>query len=98
PLMEGVWDLVVVGAGPAGCAAALGALRHRPELRVLVLDKAGFPRDKACGDGIAAHGRDELARLGVPGLIDDYRPTPRLTVVAPGGMPESATAARPQIR
>ncbi|MDA0636783.1 NAD(P)/FAD-dependent oxidoreductase [Nonomuraea sp. MCN248] len=90
-----MWDLVVVGAGPAGCAAALGALRRRPGIRVLVLDKAGFPRDKACGDGIAAHGRDELARLGVPGLIDDYRPTPRLTVVSPGGMRVSATAARP---
>ncbi|GAA4531271.1 MULTISPECIES: NAD(P)/FAD-dependent oxidoreductase [Nonomuraea] len=93
--MEDVWDLVVVGAGPAGSAAALGALRRRPGARVLVLDKADFPRDKACGDGIAAHGRDELARLGVPGLIDDYRPTPRLTVVSPGGTRVSATAARP---
>src|SRR5690606_41761215 len=35
------------------------------------------------------------SRLGVPGLIDDYRPTPRLTVVSPGGMRVSATAARP---
>lgn len=93
--MEDVWDLVVVGAGPAGSAAALGALRLRPGLRVLLLDKAAFPRDKACGDGIAAHGRDELARLGVPGLIDDYRPAPRLTVVSPGGLRVSATAARP---
>ena len=60
-----VWDLVVVGAGPAGSAAALGALRARPGARVLLLDRADFPRDKSCGDGVAPHALDELARLGV---------------------------------
>ncbi|MFI6184144.1 NAD(P)/FAD-dependent oxidoreductase [Nonomuraea sp. NPDC051191] len=89
------WDLAVVGAGPAGSAAALRAVQLRPDLRVVLLDRAGFPRDKPCGDGIAAHGRDELARLGLPDLIDDYRPTPRLTVVSPGGLRVSAEAARP---
>ncbi|MFI7422205.1 NAD(P)/FAD-dependent oxidoreductase [Nonomuraea sp. NPDC049684] len=89
------WDLAVVGAGPAGSAAALRAVQLRPDLRVVLLDRAGFPRDKPCGDGIAAHGRDELDRLGLPGLIDDYRPTPRLTVVSPGGLRVSAEAARP---
>jgi flavin-dependent dehydrogenase len=92
---QGVWDLVVVGGGPAGSAAALGAVRVRPGLRVLLLDKADFPRDKACGDGIAAHGRDELAKLGVPDLIDDYRPTPRLSVVSPSGVRVSADVSRP---
>ncbi|MEV3985115.1 NAD(P)/FAD-dependent oxidoreductase [Nonomuraea sp. NPDC049758] len=89
------WDLAVVGAGPAGSAAALRAVQLRPDLRVVLLDRAGFPRDKPCGDGIAAHGRDELALLGLPDLIDDYRPTPRLTVVSPGGLRVSAEAARP---
>ncbi|WP_312888474.1 NAD(P)/FAD-dependent oxidoreductase [Nonomuraea rhodomycinica] len=93
--MNDVWDLVVVGGGPAGAAAALRARQLRPGARVLLLDKAGFPRDKACGDGIAAHGRDELALLGLPGLIDDYRPTSRLSVVSPSGSRVSAEAARP---
>jgi len=93
--MDDMWDLVIMGGGPAGAAAALSAVRMRPGLRVLLLDKADFPRDKACGDGIAAHGRDELARLGEPGLIDDYRPTPHLTVVSPSGVRVSARAARP---
>ena len=62
---------------------------------MLLLDRADFPRDKACGDGIAAHGRDELALLGVPDLIADYRPTRRLSVISPGGAAVSATAARP---
>jgi geranylgeranyl reductase family protein len=89
------WDLVVVGGGPAGSAAALAAKLRRPDARVLLLDRADFPRDKACGDGIAAHGRDELARLGVPDLIADYRPSTRLSVISPGGASVSATAARP---
>ncbi|MEU8042029.1 NAD(P)/FAD-dependent oxidoreductase [Streptosporangium sp. NPDC049078] len=92
--MDDVWDLVVVGGGPAGAAAALRARQLRPEARVLLLDRADFPRDKACGDGIAAHGRDELALLGVPDLIADYRPTRRLAVVSPGGARVSATSAR----
>ena len=36
----GDWDLVIVGAGPAGSAAALGALSQRPDLKVLLLDRA----------------------------------------------------------
>jgi len=92
--MNDVWDLVVVGGGPAGAAAALRARQLRPEARVLLLDRADFPRDKACGDGIAAHGRDELALLGLGDLIADYRPTRRLAVVSPGGARVSATSAR----
>lgn len=42
-----VWDLVVIGAGPAGAAAALGALAAEPGLSVLLLDRHEFPRDKA---------------------------------------------------
>ncbi|GII81780.1 hypothetical protein Sru01_67620 [Sphaerisporangium rufum] len=90
-----MWDVVVVGGGPAGSAAALGARRARPGARVLLLDREDFPRDKACGDGIAAHGAEELALLGVPGLIDDYRPAGRLEVISPGGARVLASVARP---
>ncbi|WP_433374039.1 NAD(P)/FAD-dependent oxidoreductase [Streptosporangium sp. CA-115845] len=93
--MNDVWDLAVVGGGPAGAAAALRARQLRPDARVLLLDRADFPRDKACGDGIAAHCRDELALLGIPDLVADYRPTRRLAVVSPGGARVSATSARP---
>ena len=58
------WDLVVVGAGPAGSAAALGALAEDPSLRVLLLDRSDFPRDKSCGDGIAPHVLDALSTVG----------------------------------
>ena len=68
------WDLVVVGAGPAGAAAALGALHADPGLRVLLLDRADFPRDKSCGDGIAPHVLDVLAGVGVTDVVDGWTP------------------------
>jgi geranylgeranyl reductase family protein len=64
----------VVGAGPAGSAAALGALAEDPSLRVLLLDRADFPRDKSCGDGIAPHALDALATVGAGDVVDDWTP------------------------
>ncbi|MFE5308819.1 geranylgeranyl reductase family protein [Isoptericola sp. NPDC056578] len=62
-------DVIVVGAGPAGsstahwCAAA--------GLDVLLLDKASFPRDKVCGDGLTPRAVGELARMGLGTREDD---------------------------
>ena len=67
------YDVAVVGAGPAGSAAALAARRRGA--RVLLLDRADFPRDKPCGDGIAAEALDVLAELGVTGVTDGYPPS-----------------------
>jgi geranylgeranyl reductase family protein len=72
------WDLAVVGAGPAGAATAIGALRADPTLNVALLDRATFPRDKSCGDGIAPHVIDLLDAAGVASLVDDRVPVPRL--------------------
>ena len=68
------WDVVVVGAGPAGSTAALGALTVDPSLRVLLLDRSDFPRDKSCGDGIAPHVLDALAGVGAADVVDDWTP------------------------
>ncbi len=58
-------DLLVVGAGPAGCAAALAARRTAPGLRLLVVDAARFPRDKPCGGAITGGGLRELELGGL---------------------------------
>src|SRR5882724_6122981 len=56
-------DVVVVGAGPAGAAAAITAVERG--LSVVCVDKAQFPRDKTCGDGLTANALRVLERLGV---------------------------------
>ncbi len=56
-------DVVVVGAGPGGTAAAIASAAHG--LRVTCVDKAVFPRDKTCGDGLTANALRLLERLGV---------------------------------
>lgn len=73
-------DLVVVGAGPAGSAAALAALAHSPHLRVLLVDRADLPRDKCCGDGIAPHVLDVLRPLGAADVVEGWRPLRHLTL------------------
>ena len=45
------YDVIIVGAGPAGTSAALYA--HRLGLSAILLDKAVFPRDKICGDALS---------------------------------------------
>jgi geranylgeranyl reductase family protein len=57
------FDVLVVGAGPAGSIAAL--VLARAGARVALVDKARFPRDKACGDFIGPRGLQVLADLGV---------------------------------
>ncbi len=88
------WDLVVVGAGPAGAATALGALAAAPGLRVLLLDRADFPRDKSCGDGIAPHVLDVLREVGVDGLTDGWAPLRTLRLTR-GDAQVARTLARP---
>ena len=58
------FDVLVVGAGPAGSIAAL--VLARAGAGVALLDKAQFPRDKACGDFIGPRGLQVLAELGIP--------------------------------
>ena len=56
-------DVIVVGAGPAGSATATHLARHG--LRVSLLEKSRFPREKVCGDGLTPRGTRQLIRLGI---------------------------------
>jgi geranylgeranyl reductase family protein len=58
-------DVAVIGAGPAGSAAAL--VLARSGLDVVLIERARFPRDKACGDGLMP---DALAALRALGVAD----------------------------
>jgi flavin-dependent dehydrogenase len=61
-------DVLIVGAGPAGSIAAL--VLARAGVRVRLVDRAAFPRDKLCGDTINPGTLTALRRLGVSGEIE----------------------------
>jgi flavin-dependent dehydrogenase len=62
---------------------------------VLLLDRAAFPRDKACGDGVGPHAVAELVLLGAGSILDGYPPIRRLRLRAPGGIEVVGTPSRP---
>lgn len=57
------YDIAIIGAGPAGSTAAYHLARGG--LRVALLDKAAFPRDKTCGDGLTPRALHALETLGL---------------------------------
>ena len=65
--MTNRWDVVVVGAGPAGATTAL--LLARAGASVLLVDRARFPRDKACSEYLSPATTEILQRLG-GGILD----------------------------
>jgi len=63
------YDIIIVGAGPAGSTCALYAARSG--LRVLLLDKETFPRDKICGDAISGISFRFLQELGLQNKVEE---------------------------
>jgi len=57
------YDIIIIGAGPAGSAAAY--FLARGGLRVALLDKFDFPRDKTCGDGLTPRAIKVLDEMGI---------------------------------
>jgi geranylgeranyl reductase family protein len=88
------FDVVVVGAGPAGCVAALQAARLRCG-SVLLLDRAEFPRDKTCAGGLSPRTCRVLQDLGLWGDVTrEAYPIRAARLVSPGGR-EAFLTSRP---
>jgi geranylgeranyl reductase family protein len=79
------WDALVVGAGPAGSTTALhlAAAGHR----VLLLDRAAFPRDKTCGDLLIADALEALERAGLMHSVEEVGcACPSMRIFSPSGI------------
>jgi geranylgeranyl reductase family protein len=77
-------DVVVVGLGPAGSAAAIEL--RRAGRSVVAIDKAVFPRDKCCGDGLTTLALRELEHLGLDrASIPDWFEVDGAAIRSPSG-------------
>ena len=79
-----VTDVVIVGAGPAGVAAAITLARADRD--VCLVDKAPFPRDKICGDGLTAAALRAYEELGLaPDTVSSFTPVGDFSIRSPSG-------------
>jgi geranylgeranyl reductase family protein len=77
-------DVVIAGAGPAGTAAAIWLKRAGRD--VIICDKATFPRDKYCGDGLTTGALRLLAELGLdPGRVPSWHRVDDVIIHSPSG-------------
>jgi flavin-dependent dehydrogenase len=80
-----MWDAVIAGAGPAGTLAA--TILARSGARVLVVDRARFPRDKLCGDSFNPGTLSLLRRLNLSGWIEAHGlPIAGMVLTGPSGV------------
>jgi len=77
-------DVLICGAGPAGSLAAI--LLARAGVRVRILDRARFPRDKICGDTVNPGALRVLSRHGVERAVRGGLPVEGMIVTGPGGV------------
>ncbi|HEV8149491.1 MAG TPA: FAD-dependent oxidoreductase [Gemmatimonadales bacterium] len=93
-MTEPRYDVVIAGAGPAGAATAYRLARAG--LRVVAVDRAEFPRDKACSEYMSPEGVRHLAALGVLARVEREggQPIRGTTVHAPRGSSLTGLFAR----
>src|SRR5882672_6146794 len=59
------WDVAIIGGGPSGISTALHLQAAAPGARIVVLEKARYPREKICAGGIGARAFRLLDKIGV---------------------------------
>lgn len=78
--------ILVVGGGPTGAATSVALRRELPGAHVTLVDKATFPRDKTCGDGLGPGARRVLDGLGLADLLQPFHMPMSVAISGPGGV------------
>lgn len=78
--------ILVVGGGPTGAATAVALRRELPSAHVTLVDKATFPRDKTCGDGLGPGARRVLDGLGLADRLERFHMPMSVAISGPGGV------------
>lgn len=78
--------ILVVGGGPTGAATAIALRRELPDAHVTLVDKATFPRDKTCGDGLGPGARRVLDGLGLSERLREFHMPMAVAISGPGGV------------
>jgi menaquinone-9 beta-reductase len=68
--MNQIYDVAIIGAGPGGSTAA--SYLAQAGARVLLLDKADFPRDKTCGDAVSPNALKIAIDLGLMDKLGEF--------------------------
>jgi geranylgeranyl reductase family protein len=79
------YDVVIVGAGPAGSMAARKLASAG--VKVALVDRDAFPRDKVCGDGVSGQGLAILQRIGLGHWLEQFLRPRSLRLKSPDGKP-----------
>jgi menaquinone-9 beta-reductase len=76
------FDVLVVGAGPAGASAAYWLARHGHD--VCIVERHDLPRDKTCGDALTPRAVAALVEMGLGGVLDGHHRTQGIRMLAHG--------------
>jgi len=77
-------EVLVIGGGPAGCAAAIELVNSGRN--VTIIDKANFPRDKCCGDGLTTDALRLLESMGLkPSTVKNWNEIMNVVIHSPNG-------------
>ena len=78
------FDVVIIGGGPSGASAGIAYKKLNPSLKVAIVDKEIFPRDKSCGDAIGPGVISVLKRFSIQDILDEEPKVVSTSLSGPG--------------
>ncbi len=81
--ISNLYDVLIIGAGPAGSNAAISYKKLNSELKVGLIDKSIFPRDKSCGDAIGPGVISALKRFNNEHILENEPQAVSTTLYGP---------------